>query len=1018
MKKKRFLLAGFMLVFLASLAMAQVTQQSGRFEGRVADDQGNPLPGVAVQATSPKLVGKATTVTDSNGVFRLLALPSGVYEITFTLAGFKPIARRDVVLGLGQTLIINITMEPSAIEEQVTVMGEAPLVDVKSTVKGMTITKEVFQNLPRGRNFDSLVTTIPGVSNEYLLGGTSVDGASGLENMYYVDGTDITDLTYGRSAQSVNFDFVDEVQVRASGYQAEFGGSLGGVISVITRSGGNQFSGELVGYYSGYKLRDQYRDTLSLKIDDTSKAVYYPYTFLTGKNRDHRYEFGGNLGGYLIKDRLWFFGSFMPVIYRNNRLVTHSDGTTKNWRRDERSWNYSFKLTAQVLKNFRMSASIVNNEWKYRGDLAARNSPSNPTVSFDEYGFTYPNYSAAFSADWTASNSLLISVRGGYFKSDRTGQLVQPPDEPCFQFLTEAPGGYFQTTNVGLLDVPVSYQRPTGYYNYSRANASVVKKNLNERYSLAGDVNYFISAAGEHWIKLGAQYVREGQNYDSTPKYAILFFAWDRDFVAYGTNYGRGTYGYYGVRNNSVTGPYGSFYKAYSNRWAVYLQDSWTIGQRLTINYGVRAESEYIPSYATGNPEFEKLKPIDFSLGDKIAPRIGLVYDVFGDSSLKLFGSFGIFYDVMKLQMASGSYGGFKWKSTYYTLDTYEWDKIGRVSDAYPDGYFPGDFLLPDPPHTFDFRAPSFDSTDPNMKPMSQMEFSLGGEKKLGENVALSVRGVYKHLLWAIEDIGVLLPEGEMYYTTNPGGDFINEKYAEARAAGLIPSTAPDCPKAKREYYGLNIAIDKRFSNNWLGGFSYTLSRLSGNYSGLASGDEYGRGDPNTERYFDLWYLAFDSQMKKVDGPMPGDRTHYFKLYGSYIFPFGLTVGAVVNAMSGVPTSTEWALDVQGYLPYNRNNLGRSPFLWYANAYVAYDIKLGGKTKMQINLSVDNIFNTDTARRVYQIYNQGAVAVSDTVIAAGNWNIDDYSPVLDPRYKKNTDYYPPISAILGLKLMF
>jgi len=126
------------------------------------------------------------------------------------------------------------------------------------------------------RNFDSLVTTDPGLSNEYLLGGTSVDGASGLENMYYVDGTDITDLTYGRSAQSVNFDFVDEVQVRASGYQAEFGGSLGGVISVITRSGGNQFSGELVGYYSGYKLRDQYRDTLSLKIDDTSKAVYYP----------------------------------------------------------------------------------------------------------------------------------------------------------------------------------------------------------------------------------------------------------------------------------------------------------------------------------------------------------------------------------------------------------------------------------------------------------------------------------------------------------------------------------------------------------------------------------------------------------------------------------------------------------------------------------------------------------------------------------------------------------------------
>ena len=159
-----------------------------------------------------------------------------------------------------------------------------------------------------------------------------------------------------------------------------------------------------------------------------------------------------------------------------------------------------------------------------------------------------------------------------------------------------------------------------------------------------------------------------------------------------------------------------------------------------------------------------------------------------------------------------------------------------------------------------------------------------------------------------------------------------------------MPENAPDCPKAKREYYGVNIALDKRFSNSWLGGISYTWSRNAGNYSGLASGDEYGRASPNVERYFDLWYLAFDSNMDPIDGLMPGDRPHYFKLYGSYVTPFGLTAGLVVNAMSGVVTSTEWAMDVQGYLPYNRNDLGRSPFLWFANAYLAYEFKLGGKS--------------------------------------------------------------------------
>jgi hypothetical protein len=480
--------------------------------------------------------------------------------------------------------------------------------------------------------------------------------------------------------------------------------------------------------------------------------------------------------------------------------------------------------------------------------------------------------------------------------------------------------------------------------------------------------------------------------------------------IAYGVNYGRGKYGYYGVRGNDVAGPYGSFYKAYGNMLSLYLQDSWTIANRFTVNFGVRAESEYIPSYATGNKEFESLRPIKFSLGDKIAPRLGFVWDVKGDSSLKVFGSYGMFYDVMKLQMASGSYGGFKWKSTYYALDTYEWDKIGV------DGNFPGRLLLP-APYTFDFRAPSFDTTDPDMKPMTQQEISLGFEKRLREDLALSVRFVNKHLLWAIEDCGILLPEGELYYTTNPGSDFLKKKYAEARAAGLIPMNAPDCPKAKRDYYAINIALDKRFSNNWLGGISYTFSSLKGNYNGLASGDEVGRTNPNVERYFDNWYVSQTLELKPSIGPLPGDRPHYFKAYGSYSFPFGVTAGIVLNAMSGTPTSTIWSMDYQGYLPYGRADQKRAPFLTFANFYVEYNLKLG-RNNLNINLNVDNVFDIKTAQRIYDIYNQGAVAISDERIAQGPWNINDYEPVLDPRYLMKANFYAPLTARLGLKFSF
>jgi len=1006
MLKKTIYLA-FCLLLVGSFVSAQ--QTTSKVVGTVMDSDGNPLPGVTVEATSPKMVGKATAVTDATGTFRLLSLVPGVYKLVFSLQGFQTLVREQIPVILEQTISIKETLQIGKLEEQITVIGQSPLIDVKSTVKGMTITKEVFQLLPKGRDFDALMTAIPGVSNEAMLGGTSVDGASGLENVYYVDGTDVTDIVYGDRAQGAAFELIDEVQVKASGYQAEFGGSLGGVVSVITRSGGNAFHGELLGFYNGSPLRDKYRKGLELNLENDSVATYYAYDFFNGKNKDNRIEAGGNLGGYIIKDRLWFFGSFLPVFYDNTRTVTYFDNTVKDWKRTERYINFSGKVTAQPFTNLRLSASVVNNFYKYKGDLSNVYGSPNPAVSYDNYGFSYPNISGSVSADLTVGNNLMISARGGYFNTDRNNQLVTPPDEPCFQFLTEAPGGYFRTTNIGLLDVPASYQRATGYYNYARANAMVVNKNQNQKYSANADVTYFLNLAGEHAWKLGGQFVRQGQNYDATSKNPVLFFAWNRDFIAYGVNYGRGKYGYYGVRGNDVTGPYGDFYKAYSNRWALYIQDSWTITPKLTVNIGLRTESEFIPSYATGNPLYESLEPIKFGFDKKLAPRFGFVYDVYGDSSLKVFGSLGWFYDVMKLQMASGSYGGFKWKSTYYALDTYEWDKIGV------GGNFPGTPLLPG--GTFDFRAPSFDSTDPDMKPMGMREISFGGEKKLREDLALSVRFINKHLMWAIEDIGIFLADGEHYYTTNPGGPFINQKWVEARAAGSIPANAPDCPKAKRDYYGINIALDKRFSNNWMGGFSYTYSQLRGNYNGLASGDEYGRTDPNTERYFDSWYLAYDNNLKKIDGLLPGDRPHYFKAYGSYMFPFGLTTGLIVNAMSGIPTSTEWALDYQGYLPFNRNDMGRTPFLWFANAYVAYDFKLG-PTRFQVNLNVDNIFNISTAQRIYGIYNQGGVSVPDSVIAAGPWDINNYEPVLDPRYGKEMNFYGPITARVGFRLSF
>lgn len=323
----------FTLLALA-LICSTTFAQSGKVIGKVTDDQNVPLPGVTVDAQSPRMVGATSTVTDAEGVFRLFALPSGTYTLRFSLDGFNTYVRQDIFLQLEQTININVTMKPSTLEEEVTVVGLSPIIDVKSTVKGKTLTREMFMSLPKGRDFTGLISIIPGVQYESNTGGLSVDGATGTENMWYVDGTDTTNMHVGTQAQSAVFELVDEVQVKASGYSAEFGGSMGGVVNVITRSGGNAFHGDVVAYYNNNSLLMQGKSRDFLRIDPYD---YYADEYVNnddlyfdgGKNRDPyaRYEGIFSLGGYIIKDRLWFFGSFNPIIQKNSWDRYHLDWT-------------------------------------------------------------------------------------------------------------------------------------------------------------------------------------------------------------------------------------------------------------------------------------------------------------------------------------------------------------------------------------------------------------------------------------------------------------------------------------------------------------------------------------------------------------------------------------------------------------------------------------------------------------------------------------------------------------------
>ncbi len=1007
--KRLMIMGGLLLVLFAAAGGLLAQLPTGRIIGRVVDDQGNPLPGVSVEATSPQLVGRATAVTDETGTFRLNALAPGTYTVNFTLQGFAPITRQGVRVRVEETITLDIAMTPGKVEEAITVTGQSPIIDVRSTTKGATLTRDVFTALPRGRNFDSLITTVPGVQNEPLLAGISVDGASGAENVFYVDGTNTTQLVTGTSGQQVNFDFAEEIQFKASGYNAEFGGSVGGVVNVITRSGGNEFHGDVIGYFYGTALEGTRRKELDFNFQDYSQAQYYPYNTYYGKTRDTTFEVGGDLGGYVLKDRVWFYGSVLPRFFTRNRTVDYAiqgiDAVIP-YKRTEGAWNASAKVTAQPFGALRIGASVVNNFSRYLGENVDA-ATGNPATNYGQYGYWYPNFSVNGYADWTLSRSFLASGRVGWFRNNTTHQAAPVAPSPYYAFMAEQPYGYLPTTNAEMPGIPAQFVHPAGWQNFPRASVMQTAREVDQRLFSALDLTYFVNLAGEHAWKAGVQYVRRGQNYDNTAKQPIVYLDWNQDFVAYGVNYGRGAFGWYGVRGNAATGPYGDFYTAYSNLWALYLQDSWTLMNRLTLNLGVRTESEYLPNYST-NPLFANLKkPVNFPFGRKIAPRLGFIYDVLGNSSLKFFGSFGIYHDVMKLYMAANALGGFKWQSAFYTLDTPDFTTIGV------DGNYPGTLLT-----VLDFRPPMFDSIDPSMKPFTQREISVGGEALLLPNVSLSVRGVNKSILWAIEDLGVVLPGiGEFYYYSNPGGAFINEKYAESRAAGILPANTPNMPKAKRDYWGLNLMIEKRLSNNWFGGLSYTLSTLRGNYGGLASSDELGRNDPNGERYFDMWFLAFDKNLDPIDGVLPTDRPHVIKAYGSYVFPFGLTVGTIINAMSGTPVTQEWNVDSPAYYPFNRGNLGRTPFLWFTNLYAEYNFRLRGRFGVNVSLNVDNVFNVSTAQRIFQTQFVDNISPGNEALVSKNWEVPP-GTTPDPRYLMPYAFYPPINARVGVRLTF
>lgn len=294
-----FLIAVLGVLIWAPFATAQ-DATSGAIQGVVRDKAtGESLIGVTVIATSPALQGTQTAITDASGRFKINNLPPGTYLVTFYYAK-ATVQRPTVEVQVNKTTPVYTNIDLNAAGGEVIVIEDkAPAIDPTSTSQGITIDQDYTKNMPVGRTFESVLGAAAGASDDAL--GVSFSGSTSLENTYVVDGVNTTDLNFGTVGTAVINDFIQEIEVITGGYQAEYGRATGGVVNVVTKSGSNDLHGSVFGYLQpGALVADsKFAPTEGTSIDAVS-------------NLDYRTNVGFDLGGPIIKDKVWFYVGFAP----------------------------------------------------------------------------------------------------------------------------------------------------------------------------------------------------------------------------------------------------------------------------------------------------------------------------------------------------------------------------------------------------------------------------------------------------------------------------------------------------------------------------------------------------------------------------------------------------------------------------------------------------------------------------------------------------------------------------------
>lgn len=808
---------------------------TGSVDGTVRDQSGAVVPGVTVTVSSPALIGgPQARPTQNDGTFRFTVLPPGTYTVSFDIQGFQKIDLSGIVIQPDRTVTLDQTMHPAAVAQEVTVTAAAPLVDVRNTQVATTVGQDVIEQVPVARRFTDLVNVMPGVqSGLYTFSPVNaVNGSAVTDNVYSVDGINFVDPQVSSAVTDLAYDDVQEVQVSTSGQTAEFGTASGGVFNFILKSGSNQFRGLASGYA-------QTKGLTSNNVDSALAAQGITPTFF-----DHVYDGGGNLGGPIVRDRLWFFGSY----YKFDQQQTITDFPvpipTTQWQGTAK-----FDGRLNATNRFSFAYSYRNRYWSpFNFGFTTAADPK----TWVAIGWKNPLYNGSWTS--TPGSNTVIEVRGG---------------AALFDLINSEPNAVPGT--------PVYIETTTGVITGGPTQTAGVA--VRNRYELKADVSRFVPNLfhGTHQFKTGIAWEhlpmdtegRDQGHYNDTRLQLLNGSPFRVQLL--------------NVDGHLLTNV---------EHAAFFVEDQWAIG-RVTINGGVRYDhwsGGVGPDTLTGGTWFQPQNyPAQNGIfaNNNIAPRLGLAWDPTGSRRWVLKGSYGRFYE-----RVDGTTISFARQAASGTV-TYTW--VDRNGDKL---FEPGENTT----LISDSRPVAPGSIDPNLKMPYTDSFNVGMEHDLGHGFGLTVNGIFKRErdLWSRVDLSKPFDTGYTPVTViNPLTNTPMTISSILPAVQALPPnqvlTNPSNPlKLYRNYDGLEFVLRKPLADRWMTQMSYDLGHSYGTFGTLFFDHQ---GNP---------YLNPNSLIN-ADGDQQLDRRHIIQLMGMYQMPYGIQVSGHYQALSGVPLATTFS---------------------------------------------------------------------------------------------------------------